>query len=347
MTKNNYFKQEVRARMAATGESYSVAARAVASSNVLPTSEVTSSSQNTISLRSLILFTETAAALVATGMDVSTAFTIIAEQTTDQHLKEDLLGVVEDLASRETFSAAIGKRPRSFPGILPSLVNNNYIAVAETFRIMAKLLRTELELDLLVSPDASSGSKPSSDLKAHSQDSSYRDADRTLASSRDQPSKGQKLNWQKSDERPLAVFVGDYDLATNFASIKDGWKFTYYATVFDFESELEEGMIDNTEVCAVLVEDKLYQDLTYGNNFERLAARISPYCFFGIALQNASLKPLIDKAVQLSSRYVGEPEGKIFFIDALAPKDSLDRAIRGFLQLDSRLAEHAVKTLRG
>jgi len=155
MTNNSFSKSATRARMAETGEPYSVAARALADSAPEATSAVPvyppSARGGLADYGELIVFCERMAIFTDSGLTFLQSFRSVVSYTEDPILKEAFEFVIARNAEEVSLSEAIALRPGAFRGVFPELMRiseqGGGFSFGEAMRSMAKLYRTELEME--------------------------------------------------------------------------------------------------------------------------------------------------------------------------------------------------------
>ena len=339
MTKHSYLKQEIRARMAITGESYSAAARAIAKDEPLPSEAKTTSSapQETAELRALVIFTERLAVLLSGAMTVRAAFEVSEQTTEDPVLKRGIREVLEANEANTPMEEAIAARPWAFPGIFSAVVNNGLKngSFYDSMKQMAQLYRTEMELESPKTISPFEGWTPSRTEHATQQPTRKRDV----------------FDWSRDDSRPLAIYVGASGLRGNqrakeIAELKSDWKFQQIPDLKELEKYLKNSSWDLSSISAVIAADSLYSTERDMALFEQLAARLSPRVFFAVDLGYKRHRPAIVAGVNRVGSESKEPLGKIFFIDKDRPMATLEDAVDEFIHSDLPEAEVAITTLR-
>lgn len=155
MTKNSFSKSATRARMAETGEPYSVAARSLAESKLEePTTAPTYAQSTTgglVDYSELIVFCERMAIFTDSGLSFLQSFRSVVAYTEDPILREALEFVLTKSAEGASPSKAMALRPGTFRGVFPELMRvfeqGGGTPFSEAMRSMAKLYRTELEME--------------------------------------------------------------------------------------------------------------------------------------------------------------------------------------------------------
>ena len=371
MTKQSYLKQEIRARMAITGESYSAAARAIAKEQSLPSesSAPESTPPERAELRSLVIFTERLAVLLSGAITMRAAFEISEQTTEDPVLKRGIQEVLAEHDAGEPMERAIADRPWAFPGIFSAVISNGVRngSFYDSMKQMAQLYRTEMELeapktmtiDLGLSPATRGlhiGSTPNGpsigrgwdssekslvELGLGSADAEIRRETRILEESRSNP-----FSWKNDDTRPLSVYIGPRSVGEVLARVQDRWKFLRYESPTAFMEALDLGRVDSAAVSSILIVDKHFDPQGRDKKFEEFAATMAPHCFFGVVSYTKGLQEQIRTAIDEAATDSSQLLGNVYFIDSQRPKASLDEAVTSFIissmkRLDDPLKEVA------
>lgn len=357
MTKQSYLKQEIRARMAITGESYSAAARAIAKEQSLPSesSAPESTPPERAELRSLVIFTERLAVLLSGAITMRAAFEISEQTTEDPALKRGIQEVLAEHDAGEPMERAIADRPWAFPGIFSAVISNGVRngSFYDSMKQMAQLYRTEMELEApkhMGSERTAAKDRLEARIRAEekgllrldiaSPNPEVRAEARRLKEIQEDP-----FNWRANDPRPLAVYIGLKHVGVALARVQTDWKFIHCETPEHFLNFLEHGDIKSDEVCSILVLDGYYSANRSGEDFERLGATMAPCCLFGIVSYDAELREPIRTAIAEAAVDASSPEGEVYFIDSDRPKSSLDEAIDDFLLAEPELAKSALDAI--
>lgn len=291
MTKHSYLKQEIRARMAITGESYSAAARAIAKDEPLPSeAKITSSApQETAELRALVIFTERLAVLLSGAMTMRAAFEVSEQTTEDPVLKRGIREVLEANEANTPMEEAIAARPWAFPGIFSAVVNNGLKngSFYDSMKQMAQLYRTEMELE-----------RPKSEPIHLSLGPATRDT---------KP----PFDWRSTDRRPIAVFIGKRSQGVELARMSPAWRFAYFPSVESFRAWNRDS---SQEVEAVLISDGIYSSGMSGEVFEKFIAEESSSFFIGIISVKPRNRKAIASAVEDLWREAGVSSQELYFI---------------------------------
>ena len=142
MTKNSYSKAAIRARMDATGEPYSVAARALKQElDLLDPFEGAKAD-----FGELILFTERLAVMLSSGVTFMTAVKALKIHTEDPVLREAIELLVEGFENGHGVAEVMRLRPNAFRGIMPEILESGGDYYSGMLSL-AKLYRVELEME--------------------------------------------------------------------------------------------------------------------------------------------------------------------------------------------------------
>jgi len=143
MTQDSSRKTAIRARMAETGEVYSVAARKLDSQVNVALSD------RKADYGELVLLTERLAVVLETGVTLTRALQIVGTYTEDAVLKEAIEFVLSEGQNEVSFEAAVALRPNAFRGIFLEVVKSSmYAPLSDIMRSLAKLYRVEFEMEL-------------------------------------------------------------------------------------------------------------------------------------------------------------------------------------------------------
>ena len=143
MTQDSSRKTAIRARMAETGEVYSVAARKLDSQVNTPLSD------KKADYGELVLLTERLAVILDTGVTLARALQAVGPYTEDAVLKEAIDFVLSEQQNGVSFETVVALRPNAFRGIFLEVLRTNvYAAFPDIMRSMAKLYRVEFEMEL-------------------------------------------------------------------------------------------------------------------------------------------------------------------------------------------------------
>lgn len=147
--------------------------------------------------------------------------------------------------------------------------------------------------------------------------------------------------------RPKAVFIGPATVGDALKTLRPGWDFLPHAPdINTFRARIDKGTIDRF-IQIVLIVDKFFDPQARDASFERLIARLSPHCFFGIVNYNVDNNESILQRVQ-HERYQGShPDSQIFFIDRFNPNRSLDESVMTFIDNADENSEEAACILAG
>lgn len=293
MTKQSYLKQEIRARMAITGESYSAAARAIAKGQSLPSesSAPESTPPERAELRSLVIFTERLAVLLSGAITMRAAFEISEQTTEDPVLKRGIQEVLAEHDAGEPMERAIADRPWAFPGIFSAVISNGVRngSFYDSMKQMAQLYRTEMELEAPKTMTIDLGLRPATrDTK-------------------------EPFDWRSNDRRPIAVFIGNRSQGVELARISPAWRLAYFPSVESFKSWNRDSP---EEVEAVLISDDIYSSGMRGEIFEKFIAEESSNFFIGIISVRPENKAAITSAVESLWDEAGISPQELHFIGA-------------------------------
>jgi type II secretory pathway component PulF len=143
MTQDSSRKTAIRARMAETGEVYSVAARKLDSQVNTPLSD------KKADFGELVLLTERLAVILDTSVTLARALQAVGPYTEDAVLKEAIDFVLSERQDGVSFEDAVALRPNAFRGIFLEVVRANAATpIADIMRSLAKLYRVEFEMEL-------------------------------------------------------------------------------------------------------------------------------------------------------------------------------------------------------
>jgi len=142
MTKNSYSKALIRARMDATGEPYSVAARALKKELEL----LDPFDGAKADFGELILFTERLAVILESNLTFLRAVHMIRAYTEDPVLAEGIEFLIESFDDGHDVVKAMRMRPNAFRGILPEIIESG-VDLVPGMQSLAKLYRVELEME--------------------------------------------------------------------------------------------------------------------------------------------------------------------------------------------------------
>ena len=157
MTKNSFSKSATRARMAQTGEPYSVAARALADETsessatpIYPPSLV----EGVADYGALIVLCERIALFSSMGHTIEYALRLTVPHTSDPVLREAVSFILSertrelaDGESRSELANLMELRPNAFRGVFPEVVRTTSSGSLDGMKLMANLYRTELEME--------------------------------------------------------------------------------------------------------------------------------------------------------------------------------------------------------
>lgn len=142
MTKNSYSKAAIRARMDATGEPYSVAARALKRELEL----IDPFDGAKADFGELILFAERLAVILSSGITFFQAVRSIGSYTEDPVLSEGIEFLIDSASNGVGLAKAMRMRPNAFRGIFPELIETG-VSYDSAMLSLAKLYRVELEME--------------------------------------------------------------------------------------------------------------------------------------------------------------------------------------------------------
>lgn len=335
MTKHSYLKQEIRARMAITGESYSAAARAIAKEEASSPSKGSAfhAPQERAELRSLVIFTERLAVLLSGAITMRAAFEISEQTTEDPVLKRGIQEVLTEHDAGKPMEEAIADRPWAFPGIFSAVISNGIRngSFYDSMKQMAQLYRTEMELEVPRSTEPLRDFTPQvTTPKSVTPVRIVRDV----------------FDWDRGDLRPLALYVGPLEDGRRIADIKREWKFQHVPTLKDLHWGMGQYTIDRSEVCAIIVSELLYSSEEKIRLFERLAGELASEALFAVDSSDESIRPVIETGVAKTTAKNNRPQNEIFFIDRCNSPEDLDTAVDRFILSEQPNAKNAIWELR-
>jgi len=131
---------------------------------------------------------------------------------------------------------------------------------------------------------------------------------------------------------PKAIVIGPSNLGATLADLRPEWEFAdSVESITLFRSGLSNGSISN-DLQAVLISDSLFDLEDENSGFEKLVAMLSPYCLLAVISYSPELRGKILGRVEELRYNLEYPEGKIYFVDHLAPRRTLGEAVATFLR---------------